>query len=297
MINNIMSLSLVGLVALCIGAVSVSAREAVAQHAPVIINDRELIDGLANKLGEITLKHKGISSDDLKSQFARTETTLALLKKKQGVLDDLYGSSMNSVGMISSVYKCDKCPDWHLKGMATCWVLTDDGVMVSNYHIFKDKEVASFGIQTRDGHVAPVIEILATDKDADICIFRVTKKEGGYQPLAMGNAQKVGGNAHIIAHPDRRYYTYTSGKVSRYYYSRNKARKCYYMGVTADYARGSSGGPVMDDEGNVIGMVASTNSIYYPSKDKKDPKGNFQMTIKNCVPVDAIRKMVKNSNS
>ena len=40
------------------------------------------------------------------------------------------------------------------------------------------------------------------------------------------------------------------------------------MGVTAEYARGSSGGPVMDDAGNVIGMVSSTNSIYYPPRIK-----------------------------
>jgi S1-C subfamily serine protease len=65
------------------------------------------------------------------------------------------------------------------------------------------------------------------------------------------------------------------------------------MGVTAEYCRGSSGGPVMDDAGNVIGMVSSTNSIYYPSKDpKKNPRGSFQMVIRNCVPVDAILKLI-----
>lgn len=295
LINLIRSSWLLGATAV-FGFVSIQAKETVPQDAPLVINDSELVKDLANKLGEMLLKQEGVSSDDLKSQFARTTTKLALMKKKQGVMDDLYRSSVNSVGVISSAYKCEKCPHWHLNGVATCWALTDDGVMVSNYHVFNNKDVTGFGIQTRDGYMAPVLEILATDKENDICIFRVAKKEGGYEPLALGKAQKVGGNAHIIAHPDQRYYTYTAGKVSRYYKNRSK-RDNYFMGVTAEFARGSSGGPVMDDEGNVIGMVVSTNPIYYPSKDpKKNPRGNFQMTIRNCVPVDAIRNLVIDSS-
>ncbi len=105
-------------------------------------------------------------------------------------------------------------------------------------------------------------------------------------------SQREDGNAHIITHPDSRFFTYTGGQVTRYYADRNK-RACYWMGVTAEYYRGSSGGPVMDDAGNVISMVASANLIYYPSKNPiKDPKGNFQMVIRNCVPVDAIRKLI-----
>ena len=68
------------------------------------------------------------------------------------------------------------------------------------------------------------------------------------------------------------------------------------MSITADYAKGSSGGPVVDDAGHVVGMVSTTESIYYGSRanDPKDPKGPLQMVVKNCVPVEAIRHLAGN---
>lgn len=263
---------------------------AIAQTSPPIINDTEFIKGLDAKIGKFCADEIALSSEELASQLERQSTSLVLPELREKKSEDIYTSTVDSVGVITSVYKCTKCPNWHRTGCATCWVLTKDGVMVTNYHVFKDKKVAGFGVLTKDGVVSPVIEILAVDKLQDILIFRV--KGSGFKPLPLGNAQRVGGNAHIIAHPDSRFYTYTGGHVTRYYADRNK-RECYWMGVTAEYCRGSSGGPVMDDAGNVIGMVCSTNSVYYPSKNpKKNPKGSFQMIVRNCVPVDAIRKLI-----
>jgi serine protease Do len=271
-----------------------------SQHimgGPPIIDDKALIKNLDDHIGKLTEEYEGISSKSLSPQYERKSTALTLPPMNETDLDDIYASSVNSVGIISSVYKCNKCPKWHRAGGATCWVLTADGVMVTNYHVFHNKKFAGFGVMMRDGSVSPVVEVLAVDKEHDILIFKVDGGDKKFEPLPLGKAQRVGGSANIIAHPDSRFFTYTQGKVSRYYVSRSK-KKCYWMAVTAEYARGSSGGPVMDDAGNVIGMVANTSSIYYPSKDpKKNPVGNLQMTIRNCVPVEAIRNMITTTMS
>jgi S1-C subfamily serine protease len=60
------------------------------------------------------------------------------------------------------------------------------------------------------------------------------------------------------------------------------------MAITADYAKGSSGAPVLDDTGSVVGIVSATNSIYYTP-----PQKNLQMVIKSCIPVDAIWKLLR----
>lgn len=264
----------------------------VSLAAPAVINDVELLKGLDSKIGKLCSEKKALSSKELAAQFDRKTTNLKLPEVNKEELEDIYGSTIDSVGIISSVYKCTKCPNWHRSGLATCWILTADGVMVTNYHVINGKEVAGFGVLTRDGRVAPVVEILAADKDHDVLIFKVDGGKDAYKPLPLGKAQRVGGNAHIIAHPDSRFFTYTFGQVSRYYTSREN-KNSYWMGVTAEYCRGSSGGPVLDDAGNVIGMVSSTSSIYAPTKNpQKNPQGSFQMVIRNCVPVDAIRKLI-----
>lgn len=256
--------------------------------APPVIDDTNLTKDLGDKIGKFCTAKKATPTATLIKQLNRKSTKLALPEPDKKKKEDIYADTVQSVGIITSAYKCTKCPHWHRSGCATCWVLTEDGVMVTNYHVFENMKQAGYGVLTSDGKVSPVTEVLAADKAADIAIFRVEGK--GFKPLKLGNSQRVGGAAHIIAHPDSRFFTYTAGVVSRYYKDRAK-RPVFWMGVTAEYARGSSGGPVMDDAGNVIGMVASTNSIYYPSKDK-NKRGPFQMVIRNCVPVDAIRKLI-----
>jgi len=64
------------------------------------------------------------------------------------------------------------------------------------------------------------------------------------------------------------------------------------MCITADYARGSSGGPVLNEQGAVVGMVCSTRTTYYGEKDK-EKDNDVQMVVKFCIPADSIRLVLK----
>lgn len=259
---------------------------------PIVINDSEMTRELGKKIGELVDTSKTTGAKELTEQLSRKTTALVLPKPSDNESDDIYNDCVDSVGIIASVYKCGKCDKWHRSGCATCWVLAEDGVMVTNYHVFANAEHSGWGVLLRDGRVCAVKEVLAADKESDIAIFRVEGE--GFSPLKLGNPQKVGGEVHIIAHPDSRFFTYTAGLVSRYYTARtSKAAKTIWMAVTAEFARGSSGGPVLDECGNVVGMVANTQSIYYPKKKKSDFRGPFQMVIRNCVRVVDIQKLIE----
>ncbi len=260
---------------------------------PIVINDSSLSRDLGEKIGALVDGEKTTGAKVLTKQLSRKSTALTLPKPSKKVSTDIYNESVDSVGIIASVYKCGKCDKWHRSGCATCWILSEDGVMVTNYHVFANAEHSGWGVLLRDGSVYAVKEVLAADKAADVAIFRVEGE--GFNALKLGEPQKVGGEVHIIAHPDSRFFTYTAGLVSRYYAARSsKSAKTIWMAVTAEFARGSSGGPVLDECGNVVGMVANTQSIYYPKKkESKHLRGPFQMVIRNCVRVADIQKLIE----
>ena len=68
---------------------------------------------------------------------------------------------------------------WQAGDPATAWVLTPDGVMVTNHHVFLDAEKEEvFGVMMSDGRFFPVTEILAADK---LITYRI---ETGRKPPA-----------------------------------------------------------------------------------------------------------------
>ena len=149
------------------------------------------------------------------------------------------------------------------------------------------------------GNFFPVIEILAANRESDVAIFRVKADSFPFIPLTLVSEDTTVGTAvNVISHPDGRFFTYTTGNVSRYFKKKTGRHSVTWMSITADYARGSSGGPVMDDSGMVVGMVANTNTIYYKGKGKSAKSSSHdpvQMVIKNCVPAHALRALISTS--
>lgn len=259
---------------------------------PLVIDDLQLRDAMAKGIGAFADEKKATKGSTLAKEVQAAPAAVAVELPNGLPPVTSYEDQVKSVFVISSVFKCGKCDQWHLRGGATAWCLTADGLMVTNYHVFEKAAGESWGVCGVDGKVYRIKEVVAKNKVADVALFRVEAQ--GLTPLAMAEDAPVGSPVEIISHPEGRHFFHTSGEVARY--AKDPRRKApdeaTWMAVTAEYAKGSSGGPVMNPDGRVVGMVSNTQSISYgPNGKDGEPTGPHQMVIRNCVPVAAIRAL------
>ncbi|MBU62053.1 MAG: hypothetical protein CMI26_06085 [Opitutae bacterium] len=255
-----------------------------------------VIDDLALKLrfqkGLEGLHNKklGTSLVTLGGQLTRRNTNFKLpeIKLESIHYEDFYERCKASVLVVGRLYKCGKCTKWHASS-ASGFALSEDGVIATNYHVVDTKEGVVLGAMDSNGKTFIVSEILAANKSDDVALLRL--RDAKLSPLPLASRAAVGTAVSVISHPDGRYFTMTKGDVSRYFVARSKTGQANRMAITADYAKGSSGAPVLDSTGAVVGMVSATNSIYYSKV--KGHNENLQMVVKSCVPVDAIHRLLR----
>lgn len=265
--------------------------------SPPVIDDQKIMRDLQASMEETVGKNGNPSADELSVMANKADLQkpgIPLPTPPQTVANTSYEALSESVFLIGSIFKCGKCDKWHAGSGATAWCIGEDGLMVTNAHVFKNAKGGAMAVSDRKGNCHPVTGIIGIDVASDVAVFRVKAK--GLQPLRMGTAADVGDPVTVISNPAGNYFLRTSGSVARYSTAPmdKDLPNVTWMAVTADYAKGSSGGPVFNDAGEVVGMVASTRSIYTEDNhnpSQQPPKGQLQMVIKNCVPVDAIRSL------
>lgn len=178
------------------------------------------------------------------------------------------------------------------------FVIGPTGIGLTSLHVTKDKGSRGFCAMTRDGRVFPIQEILACEPVNDLAIFQLALPAGVTLPaltLARESAP-IGTSVFVMSHPDDRFYLLSTGHVARHTLWRTETGEEAFMTITADFAKGSSGCPVLDESGVVIGIVNNTESIYYDDDGKKK-QTDLQMVVKNATPSWAIRPMLEGLNN
>lgn len=197
---------------------------------------------------------------------------------------NVYEHCRKSVLIVGTLYKCPNCPNDHARS-ASGFVISEEGIAVTSYHIFRsnqsnhDTDLAHV-VMDVDGNVYPIVEVLAASLKDDIAIFRIDGGGKKFVPMPLAEPV-VGEEASIISHPHSMYYSFTKGNVSRLY-ARDGGEK---MSVTADFAQGSSGGPVINNHGEVIGVVSASRALYHSDQ-------NVQMVSKEAIPTARIRALI-----
>jgi S1-C subfamily serine protease len=202
-----------------------------------------------------------------------------------------YESVCRGVVVIGSVDFCPDCQETHTGAVSSGWIASSEGHVVTNHHVLADKTAGELGVMTFDGTVYPVLEVLAADREGDAAILRIDPGGAALSALPLSAGVRTGNNIRVVGHPDGRFYSLTEGIVSRVFVEPTSDERGTrtWLTVTADYGGGSSGAPVLNEAGEVVGMVSSTAALLADAVEGAESgAADVQMVFRDCASVETI---------
>ena len=129
--------------------------------------------------------------------------------------------------------------------------INSEGLAVSNYHVFQGTNIGAEQIKLADSdEIYKVAEVIYSDADEDFILFRVGVSNTNYIPIAKYKPQ-VGEKLYAIGSPRGLENTFSSGEVSQW-------RDKNLMQISALIDHGSSGGALINEYGEVVGITSGS---------------------------------------
>ena len=152
-------------------------------------------------------------------------------------------------GVIVSIITSDK--DGHPVAQGTGFLVTKDGRIVTNYHVIKGASSAI--VKLPDGAFYEVEGVVASDQTRDLAIIKAHGQN--FHVVSLGNSDRVQVGEEVVAigSPLSLESTVSSGIVSGIRNIEDEGGK--FLQVTAPISPGSSGGPLFNMAGEVVGIT------------------------------------------
>ncbi|MDQ7006802.1 MAG: trypsin-like peptidase domain-containing protein [Acidobacteriota bacterium] len=136
----------------------------------------------------------------------------------------------------------------------TGFVLREPSLVVTNAHVIRG--VAQVMVRTWEGALLASVEVLHVDEKVDLAVLRVTGLKLEPLDLAASSLPPVGERVLAIGHPRGYEFTVSDGIVSAV--RRLDEKGVELIQTTAPISPGSSGGPLVNMEGRVVGVCSLT---------------------------------------
>lgn len=194
-------------------------------------DDRELMDARQRRLG---------GREALDIDVAAGENRGDLVQQTHLVFDR-YG---NAVFMI---FTSDGSNGYQGSG----FFVSNDGLAVSNYHVFKGTTIGREQIKLAGSNKSySVAKVLHKSEKEDFIVFMVNCQNTNYIPIAKSKP-RIGDKVYAIGSPRGLENTFSSGEVSQW-------RADNLMQISALIDHGSSGGALINEYGEVVGITSGS---------------------------------------
>ena len=162
-------------------------------------------------------------------------------------------------------------------GLGSGFVVSADGLIATNRHVIGDAR--RIRVETSDGKVEEVTEVFATDVHLDLAILRIARKD--LKPLPLGDSDKLRQGDRIVAmgNPEGLAYSVVEGVISE---PKRDIDGLPMIQVALPIERGNSGGPLLDRQGRVLGLLTM--------KSLRTDNLGFAM------PVNELKKLIAKPN-
>lgn len=167
--------------------------------------------------------------------------------------------------------------DGKRQGLGTGFVVSEDGLIATNLHVIG--EARPISVQLADGSKHDATIVQASDRKLDLAIVKIDVKQK-LKPLPLGDSNNLKQGQAIVAlgHPRGLEYSVVTGVLS----GKREFDGVSMLQLAIPIEQGNSGGPVLDTQGRVVGIVTMkslvTNNLGF------------------AVPVNALKKIYERPN-
>jgi len=145
--------------------------------------------------------------------------------------------------------------DWYGDfGSGSGFLISPTGLIITNYHVIEDADKAIIALINKHKRVDTynITSVVATDSIKDIAILKIKGQGLPYVTIGDSDLVKPGQKVFAIGNPEGYTNTISDGIISQI---RGLEKGIKLFQITAPISRGSSGGALFNEIGEVIGIT------------------------------------------
>jgi hypothetical protein len=142
-------------------------------------------------------------------------------------------------------------PNGQVASIGSGFVVNPDGVIVTNYHVIEGAH--GLQVKMKDGEVYDRVDVLDYDVRRDLAVLKVRPFKKLPALALAATLPEPGEEAVAIGNPQGLEHTVSVGVVSAY----RQAEGYRLIQISVPISPGSSGGPLFNMEGRVIGITSA----------------------------------------